>query len=542
MNLPHSRALANLASIHFTSNTLILSAALATIFSFAAALFISVQSFLGSDFIVEWILHRSRNRTIHKALRKFPILNIYIRIAEQYRRIDLRKGVPPTVEFEIKWLTLILNPSDRDNLKILEMHGVTDCSNPEIELYRLSEAYEKLSQRLNARVLLTSNRVLANQQEQAALVSKYLQMNANFRSAPQKRINPLWIENTILGTKWELINPRINFSPSSHIDHVSVVHEHERVGVDGFALREVLEPGVTTTLEKLDSNKCELTKLRINLAGRDFDGVLPARRSMYMQQDPFSGHLRLLLDLSEITYSAVRVLNYVGNVGVGRSYRRLENESKDKDRLLSLAMLPMTSDGYLMLAKRSPFVTTGANKYSTAVTGNLELRDRLGLKVDRDEFGFPDPLAALAREAEEEMALVVDRNSIQVIGFSKFSSHEEVGTWVLLTSVLVQDSADRFVARSRHADQIEGAWETTGEFLALLGPRDRITAVETIRWAINTKEVTPPVTLALLAMSIPFLWVKGETTISKLESEISALITDEAVPRPAGSISDFRRK
>jgi len=460
-------------------------------------------------------------------------------MADQLRRIELRLGASSTVESEVKWLASIIGRADKKPVEILEIHGVGDGPNPETELFKLSEAYEQLSQRLGARLLLSSNRVLANQQEQAAQVAQYLQMNGNFRSVPQKRISELSIRNLNLGVRLKLINPRINFAPSGHIDHVSVVHVHERCAVNGFLSNERLEQGVTIKLEELNDKKCEMTKLRINLAGRDFDGVLPALRSMFVQQDPFSGHFRLLLELSEITYSAVRAFNYVGNAGVGRSYETLMKDSEGRDRLLSLSMLPMSSDGYLMLARRSSFMTTGANKFAPAVAGNLELRDRLGLKVDRDEFGFPDPLAALAREAKEEMDQIVSSDEIQVIGFSEFASQEEVNTWVLLTSVLTEDSAERFVSRSRHADQIEGAWETTGEFLAIPNPKDRRSALETIRWAINSPDVTPPVALSFLALSIPYLWLRGKTTILSLEEEISDLLTREPVSYPEGCRTDF---
>lgn len=539
MHLPLAKALVDSASFHFSSDAVVLSAAIATILSFLAAAFVSIQGILGADVIVEWILKRSRYKTIHKTLRDFKISRGKLRKAGRHRKKSLGSEESSTVEYEIKWLTEIVDKHGNSPTKILIMHGITDKFPPEVQLYKLSAAYDSLNQRLSARALLSSNRLLVNQQEQAKEVAQYLHLNANFRSIPQKPLEILSLKNSNLKTAYELHNPRINFAPASHIDHVTVLHEHERRAIVGFPSRTEAEMGVKIIQEELDDKKDELAKLLKHFEGRDFDGVLPALREKFIQRDPFSGHLRLLLHLSEITYSAVRALNYVGEAGVGRSYEHLVSGPEGVDRLLSLSMIPVTSDGFLMLARRSSFVTIGAKKYAPAVNGNLELRDRLGLAVDRGEFGFPDPVAALAREAKEEMAQIVERGDVQVIGFSKFICPEEVSTWVLLTSVLVADSADRFVSRSRHADQIEGAWETTGEFLALPNPNNRQSALEMIRWAINASDVTPPVCLAMLAMSIPYLWVKDETTIPSLEHEISSLITSDEVPRPKGTISDF---
>lgn len=87
----------------------------------------------------------------------------------------------------------------------------------------------------------------------------------------------------------DLINPRINFSPSYQFDDIGVIHDRRRIVVKNVSNKNLME------LESVNRKELKL--------------------------DPFSGHLRLLLEISEISYSAVLATHYVGSkIGAGRTH------------------------------------------------------------------------------------------------------------------------------------------------------------------------------------------------------------------------------
>lgn len=511
-------------------------AAIATIVTFLGAVLVIRQSITGSDFILHVVLRRTRARTVCETLYGFGVSRSLLTKANRdITDFGAKSGEKPTVQTEIKWISDVAGDSDSSWAGPFELNGVSHLSSPSAQLYALSEAYDRFSTNLKVHILFSSNRRVSEQQELASQMARYLKMNANFRSSRPKEFVKLKVEIPRLRVDLEMFTPRLSFSPSYHVDHVAVIHKHERILVpESTALASAQRD--KTRAKPIQLTRRESERLSSRLSSRTFDGVLPALHAPRLQLDPHSGHLRLLLELSEITYSAVQAMNFVGEAnGVGRSYDELIKKSNGMDRLFTLAMVPVSTDGYLMAAQRSSHVGVGKLKFAPAVNGNLELRDRLGLSVDRDGFGLPDPLSAIAREAKEELGLNVEVSDIQILGLDKFSYAEEVGTWVLTTSVLTKNSAKEIVEMSKRADQIEGAWETTGDFLALPLPRNQKSAEELVKWAINSSELVPHLILAILAICLPFLSSNTDTTTESLKEKIASLRSDEFIPMPTGT-------
>jgi 8-oxo-dGTP pyrophosphatase MutT (NUDIX family) len=458
-----------------------------------------------------------------------------------------KQGELPSVQREIDWLTKIAKNRSSSWAGPIERKGFTnEPSTIEAELSKLSDAYGQFAKALSVQFLFADNLVVQGQLKIAQRTSEYLRINSNFATNHHKEIVKLSLEIPKSEMNLELLNPRLNFNPSFHIDHLSVIQKRQRIVVKDLPSRRLAEVDGVEPLEiVLDADERRtLTKL---VSGRTFDGLLPALHDMHLQVDPLSGHQRLLLELSEINYSAVCAMNYPGNRGVNRSQEDLESPAHDYDRLFTLSMLPISTDGFLIVAKRSMHVGVARGLYSPGVNGNLELRDRLGLTVDRDRYDLPDPLLALAREAKEELGLDVETKEIQILGVGRFSYPEEVGTWVLLSSAITKHTADEIVELSKLADWTEGAWETDGEFLAIPVPTNRRDAQRTIRWAINSTDFVPHLTLSLLALCLPFLSIRddGKSKTERIspehgsldwfERELSIMITNRRCAPPRGT-------
>lgn len=523
-------------------------ASIAVILTFLGALFAIFESARGSDVVMEWVLRKNRRRTVGKVLESLGASKSELReTILKFSNDSARKGEHPSVQREIDWISELATSSTAKWTGPLERKGFTNKpEGVEVELYKLSVAYGEFSKALSVQFLFSENVVVQSQLKVASKMSEYLRINSNFATNRAKDLVTFNLEIPKLEMELELFNPRLNFKPSFHIDHLSIIQKRQRIVPANLPSRKLADVDRVEAIEiAIDSDE-EAALLEL-LSGRTFDGLLPALHDMHLQVDPLSGHQRLLLELSEINYSAVAVLNYPMGRGVGRSRERLKLTSHENDRLFTLSMLPISSDGYFIVAKRSMHVGIARGLFSPGVNGNLELRDRLGLTVDRDSYDLPDPLLAIAREAKEELGLEINPREIQILGLGKFSYPEEVDTWVLLTSAITKHTAKEIVELSKLADWTEGAWETDGEFLAIPVPTNRQSAESTIEWAINSKKPVPHLTLSLLSVCLPFLSIKegkelkpggvpsDHGSVKWFERQVSSMITKREIARPKGT-------
>jgi hypothetical protein len=486
----------------------------------------------GSDVVSKWALKQKRYRTVGKALHNIGVPRAKLKSAcRAISKTAIASGEQPTIQREIDWLSEIAMGFSKNWKSPLELSGITLPEFPARELIDLSRAYEKFSLRLRAQMILTSSPLMEEQEECASNMASYLKLNGSFRASKSRDPNAHKFSVRTSSMCLELIHPRINFSPAYQINDVGVIHVPERVIVKDFSTEDLPEPNDSESLGPslkpnerppkeicLDPPEME-TLLSHFVSSRDFDGVLPALHDYHLQFDPRSGHLRLLLELSEISFSAVRATHYVGRItGVGRDYERLLKESSNSKRLITLSLIPHTSDGFLMAAQRSKYVAVGRLKFAPGVIGNLELRDRLGLKVDRDQFDLPDLISTTVRKAKEKMAVNIEMSRVQILGLGKFSYEEEVETWVLLTTAGTEQTAEQFVNNTSLADQTEGAWKLTGDFYKIPYPRDAPSGEAIIRWAIHSKEIVPHLALALLAICLPIISKDFDEAMSEGET------------------------
>ena len=540
MHLPPSRfpRLGHLASS--VNIWFLFFAGVATVITSIVAIFAITQSIIGSDTIAKRVLLRNRRQTICKTLNSFGIPNSNLRQANRdISKRAVMSGAEPSVQQEIEWLSKIALGFNPDWSRPFELNGFTKSKSPAEQLFDLSNAYDVFSKSLRAQSILSSSSLMKEQQGLASHMAKYLKLNAGFRSSKPRNpnANNLHVLTEIMDI--ELIHPRINFSPSFQIDDIGVIHNRTRTVVDG------LYDSVALKRDGIDPNPIEISTSKkeklsnILSSDRAFDGVLPALHGYHLQLDPQSGHLRLLLEISEISYSALIATHYFGeNSGLGGTYDEQTPKAKGIDRLITLSMLPVSSDGFLLAAQRSDHVGVAKLKFAPAVNGNLELRDRIGLEVDRDLFQLPDLISATIREAKEELALEIDPKRVQILGLGKLSYEEEVNTTVLLTLASVDFTVDQILKNSKYADITEGAWELTGKFYKIAIPRDSKEAEVLIRWSLHSENVAPHLVLGVLAICLPYLSqevderMNEEDTLKFWNTRISRLLRAKGAKVP----------
>lgn len=85
-------------------------------------------------------------------------------------------------------------------------------------------------------------------------------------------------------------------------------------------------------------------------------------------------------------------------------------ESLTRTVLLTSYVSLITADGQLALARRTGHVSHGANVLSATAGGVIEPQDP-PMPRDIDDYGIPDPLSAVLREAQEEIGYVPERQS-----------------------------------------------------------------------------------------------------------------------------------
>lgn len=511
---------------------------LVIIWGLFSAMIVTIQGIRGSNYILAFSLYRNRKRTVGKQLHELGVSAYKTSVAcWSASKEHVESGNKSSIQTELDWIATTAKKSRKKVNHPFEIYGVTSKLTPDFQLRKMANAYNTFSKKLRAHFLLSANLIVLEQEALATLMADYLGINSEFASEPPRNMDSLVFRIPRFDTDLEIFYPRLTFSPEFQIDNVAVIHRRERIVVKEMPSFEYANRD-EVSVTPITVSGTELERLKAKVSGRAFDGVLPALRTKYLQRDPTSGHLRLLLELSEINYSAVIATNYAGvSNGVGRNREVLVKPAHETDRLLTLTLIPITSDGYLLLTRRSKHVGVSQGRIAPGVNGNLELHDRLGLSIDRDRFELPNLLGAMARESQEEIGLSVNPESIQIQGLVKFSSKEEVGTFVLTGVAYCTLTAQEIVNGSKFADLTEGMWELTRDFLKVPFPKDRASAIEILTWVINTGDVVVHLVHSLIEICVPFLANEDETknNVETIKRLLDSLLADDEKPLPIGA-------
>jgi len=505
----------------------------------------------GRNPLVRSALARDRQRTVGKVLAELGEGPVMMRRWRAWRACRRRVGAVLadttclTPAEELRWLDRRGASADHP------LSALGAGPDPAATLRDLADAYRRLGARQRARGLLGggSAPLIGIQADTADVVATHLGDSAAFMRGGAPAMAELTLRPEGGSSHLRLSHLAPGGGPGGLLNAVSVSHVRERVVVDG-GLSAVLavEDGTPTRAVSLTQDQRRILEDR--MIGKSFDGVLPSLRATRVQRDAMSGWLRLHLTLAEASYSAVVATQYVGSRGLGTPRTDLRAQAA----VLTLSCLPITSDGYLVVTRRSAHVPF-PHRLNPGVNGNLEMRPRFGIGQDHDELGLPDPLRALAREAVEELALDLRLGDLQVLGTCLFDTDDEVGTTVLLSSCRTELTAREVAVRAGRADPAEGLWETDDTILFVpvapptgSGQLDPL-VTRTLRWTLTARDHQPHLTSCLVALYSAHLHdhfrtagprgarrLTVEEARGAVEGFLGSLTAGETVPPPAGTL------
>jgi hypothetical protein len=248
-----------------------------------------------------------------------------------------------------------------------------------------------------------------------------------------------------------------------------------------------------------------------------FDGVLPRWHGpgFRLEIDRVTGRQKLHLCLAETTYYAVQATQVP-------EAAKLAGDAALCSRLLGLNLLMLDQHDVVLLIRRSDYVVY-PDCFAGTVSGNCELVSREGLAADLDQYGLPDLLAAISREASEELGLDLksDGTQLAALGIIEYSSEAEISTHALVATAFMPGRARDFRIERIAPDPIEGLWELGDQFMTIDLTRilrDRSTGRRFVRWLQTAQELAPQAAGSLLLLLVTRLELQQQQATRKHQS------------------------
>lgn len=454
-----------------------------------------------SNPVVKWVLVRDRRVSIGRELMAMGVPRHWVRAWISTCTSDLIHGRGPDHELELTRLDELSSQPQGS----LVMDGLGHCSREE-SLRRLGASYQSYAARLRSRPNFGAGSapIMTAVATVAESLASELEQHAEFTPVDGPFSAPLVV--TTANAEIELRHLRSDGNPRSGIHSASVRHVRERWVVPG-TIGEKIAIADDVQVHRLEvSHDVRETLTRRFGSPYSFEGVLPTLLHETVEVDAASGRRRLHLTVGEIAYSAVVAGKYLGSDSRG-----------ELPKLLTLGLLPVTADNYLLITQRSDTVGVAAGMWSPGVTGNLELRGRLGVAVDRDQFGRPDVLQAISRELREELGLEMRHESISVLGVAEFTSRSESGTDIVLTAAKLSAGTSDLPSFFHSGDALEGSWEMADVALGVPYPKTYDDKVRLLRWTMHDPTHVAHLSASLFALVWPTLVPSSASDAERLE-------------------------
>ncbi|WP_155859412.1 hypothetical protein [Cellulomonas sp. KRMCY2] len=191
----------------------------------------------------------------------------------------------------------------------------------------------------------------------------------------------------------------------------------------------------------------------------------------------------------------------------------------------------------VVFVRRSPDISHG-NGFAGAASDACELVDRAGMRADRDDSGFPDPLRTVRREAREELGLDLSTREarLSTLGLTQVKSWHDLFTYVLVATARLAEPAERFRLVPGSTDDVEGTWELGSDAMVVdlkAALSDRGELVRLVRWLRSAEQVLPHATGSLLLLLAANLGdeVKRRTRKSPTLADLQSAVSE---PPPTG--------
>lgn len=251
------------------------------------------------------------------------------------------------------------------------------------------------------------------------------------------------------------------------------------------------DTGTATYTEEHDDGGCRAWRNATRPPG-DFDQLVLELRSVALAEATTEGYLAFVLETSETCYATTELsedsppepgLTAIGckNLSASLEPNRLDPRVEGVENaaltkvgtgigrvvLLTSYVSVISSDGRLLLARRSGSVRHGANVVSASAGGVVEPS---GLRADRDALGMLDPVSCAMRETMEELGLTLERGACRPVAVFLANiagpavSPQGTGQMVavVLSLATVPETEAEVQALARRADPARGRFEHEG--------------------------------------------------------------------------------
>ncbi|WP_183096200.1 hypothetical protein [Nocardioides stalactiti] len=431
-------------------------AALAVVASLIGVIVFVASTGPGSRFLVSRVLAGARRRTVVKVLVTHGVSTRRAALsAARKMTTDLLDGQPHDANAELEWLADLRG----DGLPMAFV-AAGDPSR-RVLLNFLADSYEVMAGTWRSRLIFgtRASDLVASMAAVAERTSSILREHASNASLEHARKDAVEIDLRARG----------------HFARVMYTTRNIELSVSPHSL----------CLKPIDG------RLRKGGAQPQFEGILPLLLDEQLELDEKSGRHRLHLAIAKMPYSQLLNRN--------TKWDPTQIPASSRDHAISLALLPVSADGCILFVRRSEQAGSYPGMIGPLVTGNAELRDRRGLRADRDPEGIPDLLSAICREAREEVGLQLDPGDLRVLGLARIWSPEDTAIWCLITTAALRISAAEVASRARYADHVEGAWEVGSELFAVDPWRTQNADVDVLKWAASA-DLVPQAVASLAAL------------------------------------------
>lgn len=446
---------------------------LATLLTFAIALLAAVLSvpFVAREFIA-WRIVRGKRRIV-KLLATFPEVRNgrAIRGSLWVQARSITRGDNYAAADELQWLSQGLGAPTTFTFATLDAAKVR----------ALGEHYRSFAAKLTVRTFLLggSQPIFEHVAGVAAQTAAVLDDKANRHAVRKDTGRGIRVADVHLLTGYKSANgSELDAIPSQIRIHQLMV-SNKTVAV---------ELAVSWYKERIKHPEEEAAGM---VHGREYDGYLPSLRERRFERDRSTGNYSLHVELGGVSYSQhkkeSRIAGDVPPLG-----------TISAPRLLTLATLPITSDGFLIFAQRgdTPYYP---RCWGPGAGGNLEIPRGDGRNSDLDSRGVIDPLRAAAREAQEELGVELSHERVSSLALVRIGNAEEYGTWLLATSAFTGLTVEGIAAATIEASLVDGRWEVGEKLAAVPVPRERPEVLALLSWALRNANVMPHLAAVLVA-------------------------------------------
>ena len=412
-----------------------------------------------------WAMRRLRRRHV---LRQLPLRSGGLSRAQRRQLLRARVnklllGRDTTVNDELQWISALLEGSERELWQFTVLTSRGERALPDLAdegtIKTLVDGYAKMATSIRSASVL------------GAALAPILIEEANRAENVRDRLKSLLMVDPVVMTPVEteieggILRLLAHVGESTKLAFDLVVSHRAVTLLPDFTGRKMsMQRDKRDEYERpiryfsVEPRIAEKVRQRLEQPGI-FNGYLTRTLGYSIERDLRDGRYRLHLRLGETTYGA-----WLADHNVSRLAGVTTEESEPQGlivRQMAVAVIVRSCDDRLILIQRAGHTDVHQSNLMPTANGNIQLNDAPFTVADLDEFGVPDPLAAMLRELREETGLEVERDQLAVLGLGSFDlPRNERGTHLLVALANSTLTTEEIVAVARRNAFTANGWET----------------------------------------------------------------------------------